>query len=74
MLLAMRKKCSISIQNNPTEPCEGRAFSSSRPGWSELMHISPGYHIPALLSPQIVPDGFALCGLIKATAARCQTV
>lgn len=60
------------IQNNPYEvlkSCRDGAFSSSRPSWSEVIHA--GY----FLSPQIVPDEFALSvNLIKANAAKCQAV
>lgn len=53
----------------PMKPCEVRVLSSSRPSWSEVMHTD------CILSPQIVPDGFALSViLIKANAAKCQAV
>lgn len=63
------------IQNNPTEPCEDGAFSSSKPGEAKVIYTGRGCCLQALLSPQIVPDGFALSVVLtKAHTVRCQAV
>lgn len=53
-------QCYLPLFRIAHGPCGEGVFSPSRPGWSEVCHTDRGCCLPALLSPQIVPDGFAL--------------